>query len=426
MQRLVVRKEPVASMRDIQAWYLDKPLDNQVAEGGFVEGWVFPKRPDADIRVELVVDDEMVWSGAPDIAAPNARDRVFADRATQYSPLARFRIPWKPLTRVAQLVFECDGRREIAVNFSIFAPAFKVQEGREGHLFLDNDTNRSVDQFTGKLLLDEAKVQGWREYSQALDAIGKHSIVRFLICPAKEEVFSDLYPHARAKITPVDQVMAAMSPEVARFPVAYLRQHRERGFSKIDTHWSDYGACMGARFYLDDVGLGWAAGHLPTRFLDHKRFGDLGGKLPDRRSGVFEVVDPQDLRLPVFRNGIDNHGRIWVFKNENAPVSETLVLFGDSYSASLSAILATVFARVVYAYTAAEILTDVLGVEAPKYVLFQTNQRFVTGVPPVNNTLAKKVRAKLDKVNMADLAQGENLDPACCYYRALVAVGADK
>lgn len=42
MQRLVVRKKPVASMPDIQAWYLDKPLDNQVAEGGFVEGWVFP------------------------------------------------------------------------------------------------------------------------------------------------------------------------------------------------------------------------------------------------------------------------------------------------------------------------------------------------------------------------------------------------
>jgi len=54
------------------------------------------------------------------------------------------------------------------LRFSL-APVMEVLEGREGWLFLANDTNASIDQFTGKKRLDAEQKQQWQHF---VDGIG--------------------------------------------------------------------------------------------------------------------------------------------------------------------------------------------------------------------------------------------------------------
>ncbi len=290
----------------------------------------------------------------------------------------------------------CTGAGEKTIFRLSTVTVFKVQRGG-AHLFLDNDTNRSVDQYTGRLLLDEANQEAWRKYARlALGMDGPESAFRLLICPAKEEVFQDLYQHRRAQITPIDQVVDICAGPQLLFPLEALRRDRESSYSTVDTHWSDYGAKIGAIEYLRSVGLSRVVGCLPDDFYQRKVYGDLGGKVDGGQTGVFmTLAKGYRFGTPGFDNGIGNHGRIWTYTNDDAEVQGTLVIFGDSFSVSLSAILASVFRRVVYCYTAAGLDPEILEVERPGYVLAQTNQRFVVNSPGVAVSVFRQVMQKV-------------------------------
>ncbi|WP_306132859.1 hypothetical protein [Roseivivax marinus] len=407
-----VKATKSASIPFVRAWHLDQPRNNQRSEViEEVSGWVFTEGQTGPLLVELHVDGERVQSCPPNIPVPKARRSVFgADDPSPNDITAGFSIGVPASATLIKLVFVYEDQSVTAAEIKA-SNTFKVQEGLGGYLFLDNDTNKSVDQFTGRITLGTQAREGWEKFFEGLRHLeADGAIAKLMICPAKEEVFSDLYPHKRGVSTPVDNVVDLAGPGQLVDHFGALSAEREAAFSKIDTHWSDYGARIGAAVYLQSVGLASFASHLPTSFKDHRRFGDLGGKLTPQQSGTFLVLDPAEHVPPSYSNGIDNHGRIWVYDSTQAPVAETLVLFGDSYSVSLSAILARVFKRVVYVYSAASTNRTVLDHEKPKYVLCQTNQRFVTGAPLVNEDLEAKLSRKLQTVGSIDqpTAAGKN------------------
>lgn len=322
-----------------------------------------------------------------------------------------------------------DGKASPAIDISM-ATVFKVQRGAREHLFLDNDTNRSVEQFTGALLLDEKQRRAWHRYAAAIAGLDSPELnCRLLICPAKEEVFQDLYPHRRATVCSLDQVLAICAGPQLIFPSDALRRERDSAYSTVDTHWSDFGARIGATEFLRSVGLGAAVTELPTDFYPRKVYGDLGGKVDGGQIGVFMAL-PRDYPFsdPVFDNGIGNHGRVWVYVNDDAIIERTLVIFGDSFSVSLSAILASVFKRVVYCYTAAGLDPEVLEAERPGYVLAQTNQRFIINAPGPEASLFRQVEQKSYALSPEDRKSLRDRFPEDCaerYYaqrmRALLA-----
>lgn len=300
---------------------------------------------------------------------------------------------------------------------------FKVQRGG-AYLFLDNDTNRSVDQYTGRLLLDEVGLSRWRAYAEALRSMDESSgaTVRLMICPAKEELFQDVYPHKRAARTPIDQVSEVCAGPQWVCLLDALRSERELTYSTVDTHWSDYGAKVGAIEYLRSVGLSHVTGNLPQDFYARGVYGDLGGKVDGGQSGIFmTLAKGYRFSVPRFDNGIGNHGRVWVYMNEDADIEQTLVLFGDSFAVSMSAILASVFSRVVYCYTAAGIDPEIVRVERPAYVLAQTNQRFVVNAPSAEASVFRQVAQKVSSLDeAARLAMLERLGESSTepYYAA--------
>lgn len=306
--------------------------------------------------------------------------------------------------RAAKVVLWVDGVAYPVFDLSM-TTVFKVQRGGSEHLFLDNDTNRSVEQFTGAILLDEGQKEVWQKYATlGADVDGRKFVFRLLVCPAKEEVFQDLYGHERAAVTPIDQVLSICAGPQLVFPLDALRRERESAYSTVDTHWSDYGSKVGAIEFLRSVGLESVIDRLPTEFYPRKIYGDLGGKVDGGQTGVFMTLS-KDYRFstPGFDNGIANHGRIWTYMNADAVVDETLVLFGDSFSVSLSAILASVFKRIVYCYTAAAWDQEILAAERPGYVLAQTNQRFVIYAPRTDASLFRQIEQKLRAASIQEL-----------------------
>ncbi|MCD9005782.1 hypothetical protein LDO31_05935 [Luteimonas sp. XNQY3] len=394
------RKNPEAD--PIKAWHLDQPRNQSILEDDAdlcLRGWVFPEAPGGAVEVILHVDGLPEAVFPADIPAPTARHAVLGEIETHWSIQAAFEITIPAGSRLVAFSFRTAGQTVAFAEIRIDT-IFKVQRGLGGHLFLDNDTNRSVDQYTGRLLIDPLQIRGWEAYADALLNLDNPArSMRLLICPAKEEVFGDVYPHKRAALTPVDQVLALCPGHLTRFPLDRLREARDTTYSTVDTHWSDQGAMVGAVDYLESIGLERHAGDLPTRFEARQVYGDLGGKVEGGQHGTFMTLPRDYPQLqPGYDNGIGNHGRIWIYTNAGAPVQETLLIFGDSFSVSLSAILAAVFSRVVYAYTAAGLDTSLIEEECPRHILAQTNQRFLINAPGASIDVDRQAAAKIAKM----------------------------
>lgn len=281
--------------------------------------------------------------------------------------------------------------------------------GVGGWLFLDNDTNRSVDQFQGKSLLPQPVLDGWQIY---LDEVSKEAaqlnvMWKILVAPAKEEVFPDFYPHERGVITPIDQFLRKFSEtNKVIFPLAALLESRDLTYYTVDTHWSDFGAYVAASEVLENYGLAELRSKLSTSYKIVSSQGDLGSKmLPPRTSGRLVATFENCSVKKVFDNGLLNTGKIWIYENVKAAVNETLIIFGDSFSLNMAKLLAKVFGRVVYTHTVAKWDQEIVLAERAKYVLLQTNQRFLVSVPQANINTWTLARAKLSKLT-SDEANG--------------------
>jgi alginate O-acetyltransferase complex protein AlgJ len=278
--------------------------------------------------------------------------------------------------------------------------------GRNNWLFLDNDTNRSVDQFKGECLLTEDVLAAWKNYLQVtkLKAVQEGIHWCLLIAPAKEELYQDYYPHTRGRVTPIDQFLNAVDEfDEVVFPIRELAAAREMCYYSVDTHWSDYGAYLGAVEVVRKLGLEAFREHLTMSYRVVLTFGDLGGKVLPRKNAPKLVADYS--RIPIkktFDNGILNTGKIWVYENGSAPLKESLVLFGDSFSLNLAKQLCNVFSRVVYAHTVATWDEEIVSAEQARFVVLQTNQRFLMTVPNTHIGVWDLAYSKVEKLDVQE------------------------
>ena len=287
------------------------------------------------------------------------------------------------------------------------APApdeLQVIQGGEGWLYLDNDTNNSVDQHTGKLTLDADALQRWATYLHECTALAasldaRHAV---LVAASKEQVLPEFYPHARGELTVHDQVLALARPEHRLVDTAALmsaRADREACFIKTDTHWTDRGARETCLALLDTLGLDRTTAeatfagdvYYSTGFV-----GDLGVKLRPPASAPTEFLrGPATADGAVFDNGLPNIGRVLVFDNPAAPWPDSLLLFGASSSYRMLRYLKRLFGRIVFVHSAGNLDVDVVHHEQPGYLVMQTTARFMVTPPNTGFRLANAVAAKL-------------------------------
>ena len=415
LRSLQVRRAPQPP-EAVWRWALDAPAHDRVADLAAgtltVQGWLLLKTAGAQPPVLLSWWDD---AAEPSRHAFNGDRRDVIERALR-EPVAGhpqlrcgFRLnlplpPTPPGKLRLRLGFELpDGQVFEAAEVS-FPPTSQVIEGREGWLYLDNDSNRSVDQFTGRLLLTADQQQQWRQYLADAAALAAQQGCRhaLLIAPSKEEVLPQHYPHRRALTTVLDQVRELAGPAAPVLDAApLLRAQPDPGacFKRTDTHWTDRGACVALLAVLEHMGYDGARMRMALsadRYKEVSYPGDLGIKLLPARSATTEFLDDPPLESDaVFDNRLPNIGRVLVFTTADPVFDERMLVFGASSAYPMLCYLKRLFARTVFVHSAAQIDPAVMQQERPHAVLLQSNGRFLIQPPRADFDVRAAVAAKI-------------------------------
>lgn len=394
----------------VNRWWLDQPKQAAIAiENDMIDlsGWIICA--DAFSIVSVITESP---AGCREEFPLNVKraDAIKAVLATDVDINCGFRFKIKFETGTTHISFKINNQTYNVLTLSS-TRLIKVLKGKSNFLFLANDTNRSTDQFTGALSLSTTALSNWNSHLTSLhrEFSSEDRKACFLLAPAKEEIFPDFYPYPRATITPVDEFLSKIHCDFEiLFPLDKLQRDRELTYSRVDSHWTDYGAKLAAEELLKCLGLSSHTSNLPNEFEVRSTTGDLGIKTSPPTFGPILSISPRYRKVhETFNNKINNNGRVRVYENPNAVVQHTLVIFGDSFSTNLAHLLTPIFSRVVYTYTGGGIDRSVIEFEKPKFITIQSNQRFIITPPPLDYNIWDNARIKLaqnDKTTLENLA----------------------
>jgi CBS domain-containing protein len=269
----------------------------------------------------------------------------------------------------------------------------KVLAGKDGWLFLANDTNQVLKQHAGELRFSDFELNQWQlVLEQRLAWVRMLGGSYFFVVPPNpQSVYPEKLPDliATAPERPVMQLARQLersgSPAGVVYPLDELVAAKaEWIYPKSDTHWTAIGAFIGYERLLDEVEQVAEVRRVTReelRFEESQEIGDLGGKLrpplrhrhlrPTFRSGA-------SARL-VLDNCVGGNGTLLVMECAEAPPS-TCVVFGDSYSYMLLHYLSESFRRLVFAHCPT-LDFDLVRSEKPDVVVNVMNERFLMKIP---------------------------------------------
>ena len=408
-KKLGGRKPPVL------AWCLDYPSPDReprfVPSGRVVQGWVLlpGKSTDAlsSVRVVCHLQPTFELCCPLNVERPDVVERVLNDSPADHPQLGcgfRFTVP--PDLAMFALSLEIKGQRWPLQQVKV-APhtpedaVLKVLRGKNNWLFLDNDTNFSVDQFAGYMRLTDQGLASWADYASALEAgfdgLGRPAVM--LVAPTKESVLGRYHPMTAATVPMLQPVFDLLPQEQLIYPAIELRDALgDEAFFKTDTHWTQKGAGLASALVAKRLG---APPNRVDRLLAKDRYktrehaGDLGNKLRPRVYASASFLSSFNYRKwVVYDNGLPNFGRMMVIHYPKALVNETFLVFGSSSSYSMFNYLCRFFRRLIFVHSAGNIDPELIKVVEPDSVVAQTNARFMIRPPVADYSLKQTIHTK--------------------------------
>ncbi len=282
---------------------------------------------------------------------------------------------------------------------------FKVIEGREGWLFLANDTNASELQWTGQRRHEPGVLDRWRsEIATRVELLAPlcPAPYLFMVAPNKESVHPEFLPESLApsERRPIHDFIDAVSDVTHVFwPVDELRAWSLLldVFPKVDTHWTDFGGFCIARALAARLKGLTVPSLADCNLRVDVRTGDLGIKFAPVRQAVWSIAEPRSaVSRVVFDNGLSNNGRI-IISEKPGPVRTRGLVFGDSFFYAILPFLREAVDRLVFIH-AYSVDLEVVAHERPSFVLSETVERFLIEPPtPARSfTSARHARAKME------------------------------
>lgn len=302
------------------------------------------------------------------------------------------------------------------MSFSRTVKDDKIVAGRDGWLFLGNDTNRVIDQVCGRFLFEPREVRAWRRLLENRTAwVEKTGGSYFFVVPPNPHA---LYPEklpegiVSSPERPVTQLLADLerSGSFARviYPLDELVAAKAEGpvASSNDSHWNAFGGFVAYGRLMDDVEKVAAVRRLgpgDVTFHESPGTGDLGGKLdpPVEAPQVVARIRPRKARL-VSDNRVSNRGRILEIECLEAPPT-TCVVLGDSFTHAMLIFVAESFRRTVFAQVPT-LDQDLIEEERPDVVVSVLNERFLVVIPgDLAAPTAREVAAQKTGEGLADM-----------------------
>lgn len=264
--------------------------------------------------------------------------------------------------------------------------AHMVLKGKNGWLFLTNDSNRVIDQMTGRSPLAPEDIEAWRITLMLrrawLRSIGARYI--FAVAPNKEVIFREHLPDGIqiSNNRPVRQLKAAGIKLIYR-PDTFRGADT---YSRTDTHWNDLGGQRQAEILLENCRRqGVAAGPLSAMemgFVTDTHYGDLGRKLtpPQASELIRKRVRSRQAKV-VFSSKTGNTGSVVIFEGKDKSLPRGM-MFADSFGGvgSVSDYVAQGFSRLVVLWQP-HFDFRLIEEEKPDIVISQMVERFLPLIP---------------------------------------------
>ncbi|NUU33234.1 hypothetical protein [Arthrobacter sp. C9C5] len=222
-----------------------------------------------------------------------------------------------------------------------------------GVAFLTGGNHQTLKYSTGEL---KPSTESLQIFSDNIEARSQQTSARgipymHVVFPDKQSVLVDEFPiHPVVKLgeTYLDHI-SAVAAACTLYPADELRAV-DGACMPLDSHLSDTGSLVVLRQMLNAVGVDAprALSMIEQRIDTPRRWpGDLGGKLdPPPFQEVLTLAPDWEL-LELNSGGGFNDGMIDILFSPNAPVNQTVLLFGDSFFRMMLKHLSGVFTRVV-------------------------------------------------------------------------------
>lgn len=409
-------------------WHLDYPCNGQSIDGGeliseglLFQGWLL--NDEASPTSLVIVNGDEVKKIPLNRARPDVISKVLNQAPENHDLLScgfseRIKLKHSEFT----LGIVENGTFTEIISGSVEGK-FQILEGKDGWLFLDNDTNKSIEQYTGKLKLSRAAQAEWKEYLELLNtfSFSAQIPVCLLVAPSKEMVYEEYYPYNFSKKAPIEK-LKELVPETLNFilPIEELRNLDDRSFRVCDTHWTLHGARFAAQLVtsklmsrnIDELNV--FEGDV---YQNREVSGDLGSKLfPPQRHEEDRLTNFNYRHCVVFDNNVDNFGRIIVMYHKHAVFKETLLIFGSSSSYTMFHYLCRLYSSVVFVHSAGNIDHKIIEVVKPNYICAQTNARFVVKAPKYNDSVNNYIAQKKENGSLGGAFIAEKLPDECVLY----------
>ncbi|SMD13552.1 alginate O-acetyltransferase AlgX-related protein [Sporomusa malonica] len=268
----------------------------------------------------------------------------------------------------------------------------KVLVGKDGWLFLQNDTNRVIEQNNGSLKLTERELKKWLRILESRFAVLKNRGIKyyFLIAPNKESIYPEYLPddYKISDDRVVYQLINTCKPYnlPLYFPVDVLKLYKTeyQMYPLADTHWNGIGAFIAYEYVMNIIQKDFTTKILDweeIQFADGETLLDLGSKLTPPQTSIFSWgVVKQPRAQIIYENNSSGYTKIALNKNTSLP---TAIVFHDSFINSVIPFIIESFSK-TYLIHSPCIDYDLLEKIKPDVVISEMVERFLIK-PPVDN-----------------------------------------
>ncbi len=281
------------------------------------------------------------------------------------------------------------------LGFDTCKPKIKALKGKNGYLFLTNDSNKIIPQITGKIKFSRKELLNWKLLLEMRHSWLEKRKIKYLYCiaPNKACIVPECLP---------DNITLSENRLICQFkkylsensfveivdPTEKLRQANtyRQTYNKGDTHWNFYGAYVASQFLISEVKKS-----LPVRELlesdikisqeiatDPEEF-DLGNKVGWENDTIYKIEFVDRSARCVFDNGVKVTGHLSIYENKNQNLPSAMV-FGDSFGNIMTSYLAESFSRLVFVHQP-NLDYELIEKEKPDIVISEQVERFLTKMP---------------------------------------------
>jgi hypothetical protein len=268
--------------------------------------------------------------------------------------------------------------------------AAKLIDGKNGWLFLHNDSNGVVLQHTGLRQFTGGELILWRRTLEMRDAYCKahNASYRMVVAPDTHALYPEFLPDDIVPVPhrPIHQLLDHLnnySNMRLIYPLEAMKEAKEQAFvgQMTDSHWSHYGAFVAYRKLMATFPNDIRSLNFDDVVISNTvSIGDLGEKIPGGKEGCTTSCKLKKVYShQVWCNDVSNRGNIsvWRHQDQSLPVG---LFCSDSYGYHWQAYLAQSFSTLVCVHSPLLEL-DLLERYRPNVVISLLSERFIKSVP---------------------------------------------